>query len=183
MRQSELATLFDFMYWANRRILQTAARLTVAQFTLPSVIAGRDLRATLVHTLDTECSWRLRLQGREKEGSKALALSDYRNVAALADHWARDEAEMRAWVASLDDDVLTRTPDDPRAHFPLWYYLLHVVTHSSNTARNRRSCSRSSVALQAISIFWITAASAKRIRLADERCEAARSRGFGARGG
>ena len=37
---------------------------------------------------------------------------------------------MRAWVTSLDDDVLTRTPDDPRAHFPLWYYLLHMVTHS-----------------------------------------------------
>ena len=37
---------------------------------------------------------------------------------------------MRAWVASLDDDVLARTPDDPRAHFPLWYYLLHMVTHS-----------------------------------------------------
>ena len=88
MRQSELATLFDFMYWANRRVLATAARLTVAQFTLPSVIAGRDLRATLVHTLDTECSWRLRLQGREEEGNKALALSDYRNVGALAEHGA-----------------------------------------------------------------------------------------------
>src|SRR5688500_9657387 len=67
MRQSDLATLFDFMYWANRRILQTAARLTNAQFTLPSVIVGRDLRATLVHTLDTECSWRLRLQGRPED--------------------------------------------------------------------------------------------------------------------
>jgi uncharacterized damage-inducible protein DinB len=130
MRQSELATLFDYMYWANRRILAAAARLTVAQFTLPSVIAGRDLRATLVHTLDTECSWRLRLQGGEGESSKPLAVSDYRNVAALAEHWARDEAEMRAWVASLDDDVLARTPNDRRAHFPLWYYLLHMVTHS-----------------------------------------------------
>ena len=131
MRQSELATLFDFMYWANRRILATAARLTVAQFTLPSVIAGRDLRATLVHTLDTEWSWRIRLQGRpEAEWQKALSVSDYRSVAALSEHWARDEAEMRAWVASLDDEVLARTPDDPRAHFPLWYYLLHVVTHS-----------------------------------------------------
>ena len=131
MRQSELATLFDYMYWANRRILETAARLTDAQFTLPSVIAGRDLRATLVHTLDTECSWRLRLQRRaEEEWNKALSLSDYRNVAALADHWKRDEAEMRAWVASLDNDVLTRTPEDPKANFPLWYYLLHMVTHS-----------------------------------------------------
>ena len=33
MRQTELATLFDYMYWANRRILDTAARLTNAQFT------------------------------------------------------------------------------------------------------------------------------------------------------
>lgn len=131
MRQSDFATLFDYMYWANSRILTTAARLTDAQFTLPSVIAGRDLRATMVHTLDTECSWRLRLQRRpEEEWSKSLALSDYRNVAALTDHWKRDEAEMRAWVASLDDDVLARNPDDPRAHFPLWYYLLHMVTHS-----------------------------------------------------
>jgi uncharacterized damage-inducible protein DinB len=131
MRQSELATLFDYMYWANRRILAAAARLTVAQFTLPSVIAGRDLRATLVHTLDTECSWRLRLQGRpEQEWEKALVVSDYRNVAALSDHWKRDEAEMREWIARLDDDALARTPDDARAHFPLWYYLLHMVTHS-----------------------------------------------------
>ena len=37
---------------------------------------------------------------------------------------------MRAWVASLDDEALARTRDDPKAHFPLWYYLLHMVTHS-----------------------------------------------------
>ena len=106
MRQRELATLFDFMYWANRRILDTAARLTNAQFTLPSVIVGRDLRGTLVHALDTECSWRLRLQGREGDSDKPLALSDYRNVAALACeplHVARD---VRA-----RDRLVARTPD------------------------------------------------------------------------
>jgi uncharacterized damage-inducible protein DinB len=129
MRQAELVTLFDYMYWANRRILASAARLTNPQFTLPSVIAGRDLRATLVHMLDTECSWRLRLQGRPED--KSLALSDYRNVAALMDHWTRDEAEMRAWVASLNDEELASVPDDARAGFPLWYYLLHMVTHSN----------------------------------------------------
>lgn len=131
MRQRELLTLFDFTYWAHRRILATAARLTDAQFTLPSVIAGRDLRATLVHTLDTECSWRLRLQGRpEEEWKKTLAVSDYRNVAALADHWRRDEAEMRAWLASLDDEALARADLDPRGQVPLWYFLVHMVTHS-----------------------------------------------------
>jgi uncharacterized damage-inducible protein DinB len=130
MRQQELATLFDFNYWAQRRILATAARLTDGQFTLRSVIVGRDLRATLVHTLDTEWSWRLRLQGRP-DAEKALSVSDYRNVAALADHWKRDEAEMREWVATLDDETLARSIEpDRNDRYPLWFYVLHMVTHS-----------------------------------------------------
>ena len=132
MRQAELATLFDYMYWAHRRVLATAARLTDAQFTLRSVIVGRDLRATLVHTLDVECSWRLRLQRRPaEEWRKTLATTDYRNVAALTDHWTRDEADMRAWITSLDDAALARSADlDPKEQYPLWYYLVHLVTHS-----------------------------------------------------
>jgi uncharacterized damage-inducible protein DinB len=132
VRQSELATLFDYAYWAHRKILATAARLTDAQFTLPSVIAGRDLRATLVHTLDTEWSWRLRLQGRpEDEWKRSLLPSDYPTVATLADHWKRDEAEMHQWVASLDDAALAGSADlGAKERFPLWYYLIHMVTHS-----------------------------------------------------
>ena len=132
MRQSELAMLFDYTYWAHRRVLATAARLTDGQFTLRSVIVGRDLRATLVHTLDTECSWRLRLQGRpEEEWRKTLPASDYQNVTALVDHWRRDEAEMRAWIASLDDVTLARRADlGPSGQPPLWYFLVHMITHS-----------------------------------------------------
>lgn len=132
MRRAELATLIDYNYWAHRRVLATAARLTDAQFTLRSVIVGRDLRATLVHTLDVECSWRRRLQRRpEAEWKKALAVTDYLNVRSLTDHWTRDEAEMRAWVATLDDGALARGADlDPREQYPLWYYVVHMVTHS-----------------------------------------------------
>ncbi|MEP6694614.1 MAG: DinB family protein [Chloroflexota bacterium] len=136
MRQRELATLLDYMYWANRRVLESAARLTDAQFRLTSVIAGRDLRATLVHTLDVEMSWRRRLQRRpDEEWKKTLPVSDYQTVAALVDHWKRDEVEMRAWVASLDDDALARSADldenvGRKDQFPLWYFLVHMVTHS-----------------------------------------------------
>ena len=132
MRKDEVATLIDYMYWANRRILQSAARLTDAQFRLPSVIAGRDLRATLVHTLDVEMSWRRRMQRRpEKEWKKALATSDYPRVATLAEHWSRDEAEMREWVAALDDETLARKADvEAGKDFPLWYYVIHLITHS-----------------------------------------------------
>ena len=124
--------LVDYMYWANRRILRSAARLTDAQFRLPSVIAGRDLRATLVHTLDVEMSWRRRLQRRpEEEWKKALSVSDYPRVAALASHWERDEVEMREWIATLDDETLARDADlDSEKNLPLWYFLVHLITHS-----------------------------------------------------
>ena len=132
MRKDEVATLIDYMYWANRRILQSAARLTDAQFRLPSVIAGRDLRATLVHTLDVEMSWRRRLQRRPaEEWKKALAVSDYLRVATLAEHWNRDELEMRQWIATLDDETLARDADlESEKKLPLWYFLIHLITHS-----------------------------------------------------
>ena len=139
MRRKDLETLFDFSYWMKDRILDRAGRLTGAEFTVPSALTTRDLRGTLVHTLDVELSWRARLQRRpEAVWKKALSVTDYPSVAALAEHWRRDEAEMRAWLASLDDDLLAREFDlmasaataTPKERYPLWYYVLHIHTHT-----------------------------------------------------
>src|SRR5438132_9318260 len=78
------------------RILDRAGRLTGAEFTVPSALTTRDLRGTLVHTLDVELSWRARLQRRpEAVWKKALPVTDYPSVAALADHWRRDRKSTR----------------------------------------------------------------------------------------
>jgi uncharacterized damage-inducible protein DinB len=139
VRGRDLETLFDYGYWVRDRILERAAKLTSADFAIPSALTTRDLRGTLVHTLDTEWSWRARLQGQpESVWKKELAVGDYRTVAALAEHWQRDEAEMRTWLATLDDDVLARDFDiartqaatEPKERYPLWYYVLHIHTHS-----------------------------------------------------
>src|SRR5438552_12964530 len=128
MRRRDLETLFDFSYWMRDRVLEHAAKLTPAEFRAPSGVTTRDLRGTLVHTLDVEWSWRARLQRQpEAVWKKALPVTDYPTVAALADHWRRDEAEMRAWLASLDDDLLAREFDlmastamaTPQERYPL----------------------------------------------------------------
>src|SRR2546428_12547660 len=94
------------------RILDRAGRLTGAEFTVPSALTTRDLRGTLVHTLDVELSWRARLQREPQAGwKKALPVTDYPSGAAPADHSRRGEAEMRAWLASLDGDLLARAVD------------------------------------------------------------------------
>ena len=134
MRTPDILHLYGFNYWGNRHLLDVAKQLTPEQWTAPSDITERDLRGTLVHTLDVEWSWRLRLQKRPKEewGPEVeLNPAHYPDVATLAEHWARDEREMLDWIRSLGDDALAATwSDSPKNAFPLWYFLVHLVTHS-----------------------------------------------------
>jgi uncharacterized damage-inducible protein DinB len=138
VRTVDIEALFDFTYWANRQILQAAAGVPVEDFTRPVTITYRDLRGTLVHTLDVELSWRRRLRGEPKEiWDTSLDVDDYPAVDALAEHWARDEAEMRAWLTTLTDDDLLAIQDLGNTdRFPLWYYLVQIVTHSEQQRRD-----------------------------------------------
>ena len=136
MRRKDLETLFGFSYWMKDRVLDCAAKLTRAEFLAPSGVTTRDLRGTLVHTLDVELSWRARLQGKPEDvWKKELAVSNYPTAQALIDHWRRDEREMKAWLATLDDEKLAAIHDlepgsPPKERFPLWYYVLHILTHT-----------------------------------------------------
>lgn len=133
MRKSDVDTLFDYMYWVKHRILDAAEQLTVDEFTAPSTVTTRDLRATLVHELDVEWSWRLNLQGRLTDDEEDLRAEDYPDLASLREHWARDEADMRAWLDGLTDDELAAdvVSDLTQNRRPLWQYLVHIVMHAA----------------------------------------------------
>ena len=138
MRNVDIQALFDFTYWADRQVLDAAATIPSEDFVRPSSITYRNLRDTLVHTLDVELSWRRRLRGEPEEAwDVSLAVEDYPTAAVLHEHWTRDEVEMRAWIASLNDHDLAATVDlgNPD-RFPLWYYLVHIVTHSEQQRRD-----------------------------------------------
>ena len=138
MRGVDVRSLFDFTYWANRQILAAAAELPVEDYVRPVAITYRDLRGTLVHTFDVEMSWRRRLRGEPKEvWDASLAPEDYPDVSALANDWSLDEVEMREWLASLEDrDLLEIIDLANEDRFPLWYYLVHIVTHSEQQRRD-----------------------------------------------
>lgn len=133
VRQREMVMMFDYRYWVTRRLLDATGRLPPAAFLAPTAVATRDLRATLVHELDVEWSWRLNLQGRHDEDEAELRPEDYPDLATLRAHWARDEAEMRGWLGGLTDEALaapatSANGGDPR---PLWQFLVHVLTHAA----------------------------------------------------
>ena len=62
MQATDLITLYDYNYWANRRILSAAAKLTPEQFLAPTTLSWGSVRDVLVHALGAEWIWRQRCQ-------------------------------------------------------------------------------------------------------------------------
>jgi uncharacterized damage-inducible protein DinB len=141
MDPSTLRLLLDYNSWATGRILDAAGRVTPEQFVAPTNATMRSLRGTLVHMLDGEWSWRLRLQGRsgaEWRPEEDLQPEDFPTVAALAQRWREEERQLRAYATTLSAQDLIRVVDlgrvndlAPPDRFPLWYFLQHVLNHSS----------------------------------------------------
>ena len=127
MRNAEIRELFAYLYWIRDRVLTAAEEAGPDALQATRRGASRDLRATLVHELDVESGWRARLSGTEEID---LDSADFPTIGSIAEHWRRDEAEMDRWLASLTDEALDAPPlRETDQSFPLWYYLMHVVSH------------------------------------------------------
>ena len=133
MNASDVTILFDHLYWVRDRILEASDDPSVP-FTDAAPPTIRDLRATLVHELDVQWSWRQRLRSPDRTAfppdDVELVPDDYPSIAAIREHWRRDEAEMREWVTGLTDADLRAACDaEPRAGHPFWFHLQHLYSH------------------------------------------------------
>jgi uncharacterized damage-inducible protein DinB len=133
VRVADIETLFDYLFWVRDRTLAAAAELDDEAFATTETVTTRDLRATLVHELDVESSWRERLRATgtgEPAPETELRADHYASVAELAAHWRRDETATRRYLADLTDERLAiDSPVEDRTGYPLSVYLMHVVMH------------------------------------------------------
>jgi uncharacterized damage-inducible protein DinB len=130
--------LIEHLWWTNRRLLHAASRLPAGTWDADHVTT-RSLRATLVHELDVEWSWRLALEGRpESEWGEAAEMqpTDFPTVEALRERWTTESIALRDWVGSLSDAALVEStqPGLSSRALPRWMFVQHLVSHGAQQA-------------------------------------------------
>jgi uncharacterized damage-inducible protein DinB len=134
MQIADVRVLFDHLYWMRDRIV-AAAETAPAAWLDPTSVTIRDLRATMVHELDVEWSWRRRLDqpGPPRPfppDDLELRPEDFSTLGSLVQRWSVDEAAMRSWLAGLTDrDLAGAWQLGESAGLPLWQHLMHIYTH------------------------------------------------------
>jgi uncharacterized damage-inducible protein DinB len=134
MSPDDIRFLYDYNAWANRRSLDSAAALTVEQFTKPLGSSFSSVRDTLTHIWGCEWLWLERFQGRSP-----VSLPDvgqFREISALRTRWPEDEARLNKFVARVTQDDLNgpheyRTLNFGQYKNPLWLSMQHLVNHGT----------------------------------------------------
>ena len=128
----DLERLYDYGYWANRKLFQVVSQLTPEQYTQTVTGSYGSIRNTLVHMLSAEWGWLDRCGGRVR--GPALKADDYPHLESLLSTWGTVEAFVREFLSTLTDDDLDRTvefanPRGEKRSGRLGALMQHAATH------------------------------------------------------
>ena len=134
MKIQEVILLFEYDYWANRKLLGASTKLSQDQFAAPSNFPHHSLRGTFVHILDAEYGWRMLCESGIE--TKDLTEAEFPTVEALEKRWREEETAMRSYLSALKDDDLSgiiryTTLNGIKRERILWQCLFHVVNHGT----------------------------------------------------
>lgn len=127
--------IWEYNYWANRRLLDRAEGLTQEQLTEHADYMWDTVLRTMTHVLSAEWIWRQRVQ----EGVSPTQIWDRSKFGTLAElraAWEEEEAAMRGYLDGLIEADLNRVISYKNAageafQRPLWQLLTHVVNHGT----------------------------------------------------
>jgi uncharacterized damage-inducible protein DinB len=132
MTVKDLEVLYDYGYWANRKLFDVISQLPPEQFIEAVAGINGSIRNTLVHVLSVEAGWLDRCGG-PKRGPR-LNPADFPTVESLVRASNRVEGHVREFLGTLTDDDLTRDAEyvNDRAEkrsMPLGELLQHAANH------------------------------------------------------
>ena len=106
MTVTDLRRLYDYHYWANRRLFQIIEQMTPEEYTRNVAGSYGSIRNTLVHMMSAEWGWLARCGGPDR--GPALKPDDFPDFASVRATWAAVERHTRTFVDGLQDADLER---------------------------------------------------------------------------
>ena len=135
MNIQDILFIYEYNYWANKKILDASADVTAEQLFTPSPFPYGSLHGTLLHILDAEWGWRMFFE-HDNWSAPDLNAADFPDFATLQERFAKEEQAMRAYLVTLSNEDITKhryyttNEGDDRDRI-LWHVLLHVVNHGT----------------------------------------------------
>lgn len=132
MTVKDLEVLYDYGWWANRRLFEVIAKAPAEDFTKPVAGSYGSIRNTLVHVMSAEWGWLDRCGGHPR-GTRLMA-EDFPDLAALTAQWTQVEGWIREFLAGLEDADLNRIirfsfGDGPEHAMALGEMMHHGANH------------------------------------------------------
>jgi len=109
MTVKDLAGLYDYGYWANKKLFAVLAQLTPEEFIRPVAGSFGSIRNTMIHVVSAEAGW-LERCGGPKRGPR-LKPDDFPTVESVLQSAGRVEGNVRAFLANLQDEDLARSAE------------------------------------------------------------------------
>lgn len=133
MNADAFRQLYDYHFAENRKLWDAyVVPLSQEQFTQPVPYSVGSVRHHIVHLINVDDAWFSDLRGVDPDLLSAPFDSDDRDI--IRRQWDAVEAQMRAYLAALTDDMLFTKPFPPGEDTALilWQVLLHVVNHGTD---------------------------------------------------
>jgi uncharacterized damage-inducible protein DinB len=134
VKLGDVELLLDYHYWARDRLMVAVEVLTPDQFIRDMNSSFRSIRDTLTHTYSAEWVWHSRWLGHSPTEHVSPAI--FADAGAIRRAWIDQEAAVRGFVASLDQDAIDRVIEyrlfNGQAGASMsWQIAQHVVNHAS----------------------------------------------------
>lgn len=134
MSLDSIKLLYDYHYWAHARVLQTAEQVPPDRLDEAGQRTQARILDILVHALGAESIWCARWQGASPTQRPTTA--DLPTLAAVRARWREQEAQIRAFIDSLQEhDLAVQLPYSnlrgTSYTLPLGHTMLQVVNHGT----------------------------------------------------
>jgi uncharacterized damage-inducible protein DinB len=136
MNKADLQLIFNYHYWAHRRVWDCVMKLTDEQFEQDLNYSIGSIRNHCIHTM--VCEWMWFSLARDAQAPPQDRFPDYEQFMtreSIRNWWDDLEAETRAYLSEVEDAHLDAMLEYEFSfsgvqRHPRWQALMYIVTHA-----------------------------------------------------